>query len=80
MGVVGIDVSHYQGKVDWFAVHASGAAFAFAKATEGLSVVDPLFASNWAGMRQSHLYRGAYHFGHPGTDPEAQAAHFHSVV
>ncbi len=80
MSTTGIDVSHYQGSVDWFTVRAAGAAFAFAKATEGLSVTDPQFSTNWQGIKDSGLYRGAYHFGHPGSDPDAQALHFHSVV
>lgn len=80
MTLLGIDVSHYQGKVDWFTVAGSGVKFAFAKATEGNQRVDPTFATNWAQMREAGLVRGAYHFGRPGRDPETQAAHFASTV
>jgi lysozyme len=76
----GIDVSSYQGTINWHAVAASGLAFAFAKATEGTGFVDAQFATNWSAMREFGLYRGAYHFGRPGQDPETQAVHFHSVV
>lgn len=80
MQLRGIDVSHYQGVIDWFAVERGELAFAFAKATEGQSVVDSRFATNWRAMQEAGLFRGAYHFGRPGGDPQAQAVHFASVV
>jgi lysozyme len=78
--LTGIDVSHYQGAVNWQAVRGAGCAFAFAKATEGTGVVDPYFSQNWAGMKAAGLARGAYHFFHPSEDAAQQAAHFLSVV
>lgn len=80
MQLRGIDVSHYQGEVDWYAVERGGLAFGFAKATEGASAVDDRFAANWRNVREAGLFRGAYHFGRPGQDPEVQAEHFASVV
>ena len=77
---LGIDVSHYQEEVAWFAVAQSGVKFAFAKATEGNTWVDSQFARNWARIQEVGLFRGAYHYGHPGQDPEVQAVHFASVV
>ena len=47
----GPDVSDYQGSVDWAAVKAAGASFAFTKATEGLTFTCDTFAPNWQGMR-----------------------------
>jgi lysozyme len=78
--VHGIDVSHYQGTVDWSQVAGAGMAFAFVKATQGAAYVDPLFAQNWDGARAAGLLCGAYHFFQPGDDPAAQAAHFLSVL
>jgi lysozyme len=78
--LAGIDVSHFQGEVDWDAVAAAGVRFAFIKATEGLEDVDPRFASNWEGSRAAGLLRGAYHFLHPNLDARQQAAHFLAVV
>jgi lysozyme len=80
MALLGIDVSHYQLDVDWFAVAGGNVKFAFAKATEANSFVDPTFSRNWKRIQEAGLYRGAYHFGRPGRDPETQAAHFASVV
>ena len=74
MSLLGIDVSHYNGEVDWFSVSDSDVKFAFAKATEGTSMVDDRFANNWKGMGDAGLLRGAYHFARPGGDPEAQCS------
>ncbi len=79
MRTLGIDVSHYQGAVSWPLVAGSDVKFAIAKATDGTSI-DDRFKANWQGIQEAGLYRGAYHFAHPGTDPETQAVHFASVV
>jgi len=60
--VQGIDVSRYQGKIDFERVRAAGVHFAFIKATEGSDYVDPNFARNWAAARAAGLPRAAYHF------------------
>ena len=80
MPVLGIDVSHYQGEVEWHRVAASDFRFAYMKASEGGTFVDPAFQRNWDGARDAALPRGAYHFAHPGSDADAQAAHFASIV
>jgi lysozyme len=80
MPVLGIDVSHHNGDVDWHAVAGSPLRFAFVKATEGSTFVDPRFRRHWDGLGETGLLRGAYHFARPGGDPEAQAAHFAAVV
>lgn len=76
----GIDVSHWQGAIDWDAVEDDGVEFAFIKATEGGDYTDPRFAANWAGARQAGVVRGAYHFFRPQTDAMAQVAHFLRTV
>jgi lysozyme len=58
----GIDVSRYQGKIDWASVRDGGTNFAFIKATEGGDYVDPRFIENWHGAARAGLPRGAYHF------------------
>ena len=60
--IPGIDVSHDQGVVDWPTVAAGGEVFAYAKATEGLTVTDHYFQDHWAAMKTAGLLRGAYHF------------------
>src|SRR5687767_2297024 len=55
--VRGIDVSHYQPKVDWDAVKAS-VSFVFIKATDSTGVVDSRFTSHWSGAKKAGLPRG----------------------
>lgn len=78
--LTGPDVSHYQGVVKWATAKASGASFAFAKATEGASYSDPTFAANWKAMQAAGLVRGAYHFGHTNADAVQQATRFVQTV
>jgi GH25 family lysozyme M1 (1,4-beta-N-acetylmuramidase) len=78
--IQGIDVSHWQGTVNWSSVKGSGKTFAFCKATEGTTYTDPTFATNWSHMKSAGLIRGAYHFGRPGSDPTTQANRFVNVV
>ena len=78
--VSGIDVSHYQGKIDWGAVSESGIQFALTKATGGDSFVDPEFSNNWHGIRSNEIIRGAYHFFYASSNPVTQANHFLKTV
>jgi GH25 family lysozyme M1 (1,4-beta-N-acetylmuramidase) len=80
MALSGPDVSHHQGAINWAQVRAAGHTFAFAKATEGLSLVDSRFDANFKAMKGAGLVPGAYHFLSPTTDPAAQARKFVSVV
>jgi len=76
----GIDVSHFQGAVNWTQVATGGMAFCFMKATEGTGIADACFGRNWAESSAAGLTRGAYHFGHPGLDAQAQAQFFFNTV
>ncbi len=60
--VHGIDLSRYQGDVDWGAARQGGVAFAYIKATEGGDYLDPMFLENWYGAKEAGVPRGAYHF------------------
>ncbi len=74
--VLGLDVSSYQGAVDWNSVARQGFRFAFIKATEGASETDPEFSANWTGTNAAGLIRGAYHYYAPEDDPQQQAENF----
>jgi len=76
----GIDVSHYQGTIDWPSVAGSNVAFCFIKATQGDTYVDPYFSQNWQGSASAGLWHGAYHYGVPSVDPIAQAQYFYRTV
>ncbi|MCA3588555.1 MAG: glycoside hydrolase family 25 protein [Methylocystis sp.] len=60
--VHGIDISRWQGDIDWRAVRSAGTRFAFIKATEGGDHIDPRFVQNWNGARAAGIPTGAYHF------------------
>lgn len=74
----GIDVSSYQ--ADLTVAELSRYQFAFCKATEGTSGVDPHFAANWAIMGAAGLVRGAYHELVPSENLTSQIAHFVTTV
>jgi GH25 family lysozyme M1 (1,4-beta-N-acetylmuramidase) len=74
---LGLDVSHYQGSINWTSVKSAGYSFAWAKATEGGSGSgDAFFASNISGAKAAGVYVGAYHFAHPEANSPATEANF----
>jgi lysozyme len=58
----GVDVSAYQGRIDWTRVAEDHIRFAYIKADEGVTLVDRDFARNWAGAASAGVRRGAYQF------------------
>lgn len=76
----GLDISHYQGAMDFSKIKAEGNDFCFFKATEGIHYVDSQFARSWAEGRKSGLIVGAYHFFRPAHDAVVQAEHFLNTV
>jgi lysozyme len=79
--VKGIDISTFQGTIDWAAVSQSKQVdFAYAKATEGETFTDDRFERNWQTMKLRNVPRGAYHFFRFKGDPVRQADHFLSVI
>lgn len=69
----GVDVSHYQGEIDWARLREQGIDFAYIKATEGSSLTDDCFAANWQGAEEAGIHAGAYHFFSFDSEPETQA-------
>lgn len=75
----GIDISHYQGKIDWEYLHSNAMIagypirFVFMKATEGASRVDPGFKDNFFQAHEYGFIRGAYHFWSNKSSARAQA-------
>jgi lysozyme len=79
----GIDVSKYQGRIDWRRVASTPVRFAIIRATLGNRYRDGRYARNVAGAREHGLAVGAYHFAKPNParwDPRAEADHFLDVV
>jgi lysozyme len=71
--VEGIDVSYYQGAIDWNQVESSGIAFAVTRISDGLNFPDSDFDRNWPAIKSVGLVRGAYQYFEPGQDALAQA-------
>ncbi len=69
----GIDVSNWQGTIDWAKVAKAGIKFAFLKASEGTNYVDPTYATNRPNAKANGVIAGAYSFGQPGTVAQAIA-------
>ena len=78
--LLGIDVSHYQGVIDWPKVAAAGVKFVFIKATDGATLADPMAKTNASGAAAAGLPFGFYHFWRPTDDWRAQADFFLSVI
>lgn len=72
----GIDVSSYQGDIDWKILSKQNVNFAYIKATEGSSFVDPKWKNNYDNSKDCGLKIGAYHFFSFESDASTQADNF----
>lgn len=78
--ILGIDVSHFQGNVEWERIKEHNISFAYAKATQGISFKDPKFRENQINTKQAGLKHGSYHFYLTNEDPVKQAEHYLSTI
>ncbi|MDR3645072.1 MAG: GH25 family lysozyme, partial [Clostridia bacterium] len=78
--VRGVDVSSYQGIIDWNVLSKQHIDFAFIKATEGSSSHDQQFRYNWENANKTQLKVGAYHFFSFDSSGSAQANNFIGIV
>lgn len=83
----GIDISHWQGDIDWKKVEASGKTFAFLKVTDGTfdiagprRYVDRRFAENATEAQPGKIVLGAYHFFRPTNNTQGQINSFLAMV
>ncbi len=79
--VQGIDISHYQGSIDWEKLHnalidGNPVRFIIIKGTEGNSLLDDNFNDNFYNAAEYGFIRGAYHYFVPGVDAKSQADYF----
>lgn len=72
----GIDVSHYQGTINWSSVKAAGIKFAYIKATESTTYTDPQFSANYGNAHSQKVIRGGYHFARPNLSGGAAQANY----
>jgi lysozyme len=81
----GIDVSSYQGKIDWKMVKSMKEddvqiSFAIIKASEGIASIDPYFQRNWREAAKAGIVCGAYHYFRPQKSGDWQAKFFLQTV
>ena len=79
----GIDISHWNGSVDFAKVKAAGRHFVIAKATEGNTITDSMYAHNEAAAMAAGLKFTGYHYARPSSvsgDATNEADHFVSVL
>lgn len=76
----GVDVSKYQGQIDWSAAAEGGTQFAWIKATEGADHMDENFSRNWQDAKEAGVPRGAYHFAFWCRTPAEQMRWFEQNV
>ncbi|MEM4997392.1 GH25 family lysozyme [Priestia sp. SB1] len=74
--VLGIDVSHHNGVVDWKKVAGDGYKFVYLKLTEGKSYVDKTTYNNYIAAKNAGLRVGFYHYAHVNNDPVAEVNFF----
>lgn len=78
----GIDISRYQGQINWDRLRSNALIdgcplrFIIIKATEGSTKVDPNFADNFYQAREYGFIRGVYHFWSNKSSARAQAYFF----
>jgi len=80
MEIIGIDVSKYQGTIDFKKVQATGISYVFVRATEGITYQDENFSLNFTAAQAAELVTGAYHFYESNDDPINQLKNFISMV
>jgi GH25 family lysozyme M1 (1,4-beta-N-acetylmuramidase) len=72
----GIDVSSYQGNVNWASVAGAGYKFAYVKATEGTGYRNPYFSQQYTGSYNAGMMHAAYHFARPDVSSGATQANY----
>lgn len=78
--VRGVDISSYQGDIEWQILSSQNIDFAFIKATEGSSFVDPYFTYNYSEAQKCSISIGAYHFFSYDSKGLSQAKNFIDTV
>jgi len=78
----GIDVSHYQGRINWVEMRTSHhpIEYVFIRATMGIDGKDLLFSENWANAKHNNYIRGAYHYYRPNENSTQQFENYAKSV
>lgn len=71
MEVLGLDVSAFQGQIDWKMVEESGRRFAILRITQEGNVIDPTFEENYKGCRERDIWPGVYKYCYAKNQEQA---------
>jgi GH25 family lysozyme M1 (1,4-beta-N-acetylmuramidase) len=77
--LTGVDVSHWNGTINWTSVAGAGIKFAIQKASDDQSYVDPTYVTNRNGAAAAGIKFTGYHFARPDStanDAVIEADHF----
>ncbi len=74
--ILGLDVSHFNGTINWPQVAADSKVFAFVKATEGISYTDPAYTTNMVNGSNAGIVMGEYHFARPISNNAVDEANY----
>jgi len=79
--ILGIDISHHQGDINWEAalnmkIRSDSVQFVYLKVSEGIHFTDPKYAQNRKILDQNKVKVGVYHFFLPNINARQQAHHF----
>lgn len=78
--IPGIDVSRWQGEINWKSVATAGDRFAVIRASVGDQYTDPRFLINWNGAKDAGLLVSAYHVLKPTLSAESQMNHLRNTL
>lgn len=80
--IFGIDISHYQGKINWRELRTSHhpIEYIFIRSTMGVDGKDTEFKVNWIKAKQHNYIRGAYHYYRPNENSTEQFRNYSNTV
>lgn len=78
--LVGADLSHHQGKIDWKKSDKDLLSYVFIKSSEGRNFKDCQFKNNWNGLKKVGILRGAYHVYRPEQSGKSQFLNITEIV
>lgn len=70
-GIKGIDVSKWEGTIDWSLVKSDGVQFAMIRSSYGSSSTDPMFENYYAAAKANGIAVGVYHYSYATTVDQA---------
>lgn len=80
ININGIDISNWQGDVDFAQVKNAGYSIAYIKSTEGEHILDSTLETNYTNAKANGVKIGFYHFLHGNEDGKTQAQFMYDTI